>query len=522
MALPWLPIPAVIQQAAPDIRQEVVDPRLTVEWKTKTAYLNEKKVVFGGGVKATFGVTVVTAESLTLFYGEDAEHGVAEGNVLLVDPEGTIEASRMAFNWKNSTGSADRVVVKVALMTMEAQKLEVQPGRWELSNVKIMECGVKPAFYSMWSPSVVIEPRKRSIARRVEISILDRKVATIRRQEISLNRRNEGFRLPQVSLRRGAGLGVTWQSGVPLTNSTYTSFRYMAFPKRRPSASLNISRSLADPDQVQALLTPRSDLSEPFNYGYLENINVENPEDEAKTLSQKRLTLNLGSVVNVGVAGRTGRDSLSKPWDLMLEAGGVPGGFAQLHQLRLQELKVTGGERERRGVLISTVRTPDVRLGENLSGAIRGDARYFQGESGQAAWGRLSAELSFRASKAVRMGLGYSFGSNQGDFAFEFDRLESTRVVHGRVDFLLGPTRLNFLGKYDPRTREWFDFEFAAYQLAGCFEPFFVWRKSPSTSSFGLRLRVFEAFDRLKDELPRRTKDNRIVEEKPPPRIRIG
>jgi len=522
MAIPWLPIPAILSQAGAEIRREAIDPTLTVEWKTKTAYLTEKKVVFGGGVKATFGVTVVTAETLTLYYADEAQNGVAEGNVHLEDPEGTIDASKLSFNWKDNTGSADRVTVRVALMVMEAQKLNVQPGRWELENAKIMECGVRPAFYSMWSPSVVIEPRKRSIARKVEISVLGKKVATIRRQEISLNRKNEGFRLPQVSARRGAGLGVTWQSGVPLTNSTYTSFRYVAFPNRRPSASLNISRSLIDPDQVQALFTPRSDLAEPFNYGYLENINVENPEDEAKTLSQKRLTLNLGSVVNAGVAGRTSRDSLSKPWDLMLEAGGAPGGFAMLHQLRFQELQVNGGERERRGVLISTVRTPDVKLGENLSGAIRGDGRYFSGGSETGGWGRLSAELSYRASSKVRLGAGYSAGANTGGFAFDFDRLEDTRVVHGRIDFLLGPTRLFFLGKYDPRRRDWFDFEFAAYQLAGCFEPFFVWRKSPATSSFGLRLRVFEAFDRLKDQMPRRTKANQIVPETPPKRTLIG
>ena len=113
-----------------------------------------------------------------------------------------------------------------------------------LTNVKIMECGVKPAFYSMWSPSVIIRPGQNTIAKQLSIAILGQKIATLRRHEVSLDRKNEGVRLPSVSIRRGAGLGVTWQNGVPLTNSTYTDFRFSAFPKRRPSASLTISRSL--------------------------------------------------------------------------------------------------------------------------------------------------------------------------------------------------------------------------------------------------------------------------------------
>lgn len=524
MPLPWLPIPEVLPFESPaEIRQEAVDSLLTVEWKTKTAYLNEKKVVFGGGVKATYGVTVITSDTLTLYYDENVKNGMAEGNVHVEDPEGTIDASRLTFDWGRGTGEADRVTVKVALMTLEAQKLQVQPGRWELSNVKVMECGFKPAFYSMWSPNVVIEPGRRSIARRVEVSLLGKKVTTIRRQEISLDRKNEGLRLPQVSVRRGAGLGVTWQSGVPLTNSTYTSFRYMSFPKRRPSATLNVSRSLIDPEKVEALITPRSDLSEPFNYGYLENVNVNSPQEERETLSHRRLTLNFGSVLNAGVAGRTGRDSLSKPWDVMVEAGSNTGGFGQLHQLRLQELKVAGGPRERRALAISTVRTPDVHFGKGLSAAIRADGRYYAGESGNAMWGRVSGEVFYHAAPNLRFGLGYSEGSNSGEFAFAFDQLERTRMFHARTDFLLGPTRIFLLGKYDPRSHDWFDFEFAMYQLAGCFEPYFVWRKDPSTSSFGVRLRVFEAFDRLKDRLPQRTKGNHPAPALPPPKlVRIG
>jgi lipopolysaccharide export system protein LptA len=510
MAVPWLALPAAVSFSVAEVRQESVDALLQVEWKTKTVYLPEEKVVFGGGVKTTYGVTVMKSDTLTVFYGEGAASGIAEGNVLVEDPEGTIEASRIQFDWKKRTGEANNVTVRVDPMVMEAQRLQVQPGRWELTNVKIMECGVKPAFYTMWSPSVVIEPGKRTTARKVNLALFGQKVLTLRRHEVSLDRKSEGLRLPSVSIRRGAGLGVTWQSGVPLTNSTYTDFRFTSFPRRRPSSSLHISRSFLDPDEVRTLLTPRSDLSELFSFGYLENINVEAPENEREYLSHDRATVSASSVWNSGVSGRTSRDSVNKPWDLALEVGGAPGGFSQKHQLRLQEIEQIGTRRETRAVAISSVRTPDLKLGPNITAAARGDGRWFFNENGQAKWGRVIGEVIWRPSIRFRLGVGYSVGSNEGRFAFDFDRLERARVLHVRTDMLLGPTRLFLLGKYDTERSDWYDLQIAFYQLAGCFEPYVVYRKDVGSLGFGLRLRVFEAFERLKDRIPKRLPGNRI------------
>lgn len=515
MPVPFFALPAILWTTQSGVQKTAVDQLLEIEWRTQTVFLEEQKVVFGGGVKATYGVTTLTADTLTVYTAPEGQRGVAEGNVHVVDPEGTIDANKIDFNWVTHTGEAERVRVQSGEMQMEAQHLSVQPDRWLLTNVKVLECGFAGGMVGIWSPSVLIEPGKQTTARRVEVSLFGHKVVTLRRHNVSLDRKSEGFKLPSVSVRRGRGMGVTWQHGVPLTNSTYTDFRFASFPERRPSATLNISRSLINPDRVRALLTPRSDLAELFNFGYLENINVGSPESEREYLSHDRLTLGLGSVLNAGVTGQTGRDSLNKPWDVVLEGGGTPGGFATLNQFHVQRMDQTGKEVQTRSQLISTVQTPSWRLGTKWDASVRADARYFWNEGGEASWGRLQAQTNWIAAPWLRLGAGYSLGANRGEFAFDFDRLPRTRVAHIRGDFFLGPTLFNALGKYDPVRKDWFDFEFALSHRMGCFEPYVVWRKSPSTVSFGLRIKVFEAFDRLKDALPRRTKGNRIEKPKP-------
>lgn len=509
MAIPWFALPATLAASSAEM-QEAVHETLVVEWKTKTVYLPESKVVFGGGVKATYGVSVLTADRLTVFYGEAEHNGIAEGNVRLDDPEGNIMASRLKFDWVARTAEADLVRVEAYPMVVEAQNIKIEPGRWELTNVKIMECGVKPAFYSMWSPSVIIRPGENTVAKQLSIAILGQKVATLRRHTVSLDRKNEGVRLPSVSIRRGAGLGVTWQNGVPLTNSTYTDFRFSAFPKRRPSASLTISRSFLDPDTVQTLLTPRSDLSELFNFGYLENINVAAPQNEIDSLSKERATLSFGSVLNAGVTGRTNRDSITKPWEITTELGGQKAGLLHLHQLRFQNVRQVGRNSVTRAVAISTVRTPQLQILPELNAALRADGRWFFNEGGnQSGWGRVMAELNWHPAEFIRLGAGVAIGQNTGTFEFEFDPLPRERTFHLRADFFLGPTRINILNKYDFRGKDWYDLEFAIYQIAGCFEPYYIYRRTPGTTSFGVRFRVFEAFDRLRDRVPKRTKSNR-------------
>lgn len=509
MAIPWFVLPAAWAVSTPEIRQDDIDGKLIIESKTQKIFLAEEKVVYSDGVKATFGVTTVTSDTLTVLFGKPNQRGIAEGNVHVVDPEGTIDARKLEFKWVEKTGIADQVVVKIDQLELDAQTLNVVPGRWELTNARIRDRGIRPSLFEFWSPSVVIEPGKQSTARKINVKVLGQKVATLRRHDVSLSRKSEGLRLPSVSLRRGQGLGVTWQAGVPTTQSTYTDFRFSAFPQRRPSMSLNISQSLMKPEKVETLITPRSDLSELFNYGYMENINVSNPENARRYLSHERITIGVGSVVNAGVTGRTGGDRISKPWDIVVEAGGAPSGFAQMHQVRFQNVRVSGDEEQTRGVVISTLQTPNLSLGANLYAVGRLDGRwFFNGGGRQSKWGRVIGEAIWQPNSKLRLGIGYAVGANNGEAAFVFDRLKNTRAIHMRTDFLLGPTTLNMLAKYDPSRKDWFDFELALTQVAGSFEPYYVYRKEAGTSTFGVRFRIFETFDKLKDRLPQRTRGN--------------
>jgi hypothetical protein len=90
MAIPWFALPATLAASSAEIRQEAVHEQLVVEWKTKTVYLPENKVVFGGGVKATYGVSVLTADSLTVFFGETEHNGIAEAMCTWTIPKATL------------------------------------------------------------------------------------------------------------------------------------------------------------------------------------------------------------------------------------------------------------------------------------------------------------------------------------------------------------------------------------------------------------------------------------------------
>lgn len=508
MAVPWFSLPVACAVASAQIPQDIDEGKLVIQSATQQIFLPEEKTVYGGGVIATFGVTTVRSDTLTIFFGARQSRGIAEGNVQVQDPEGTIAARRLEFDWRAQTGVADMVTVRIDQLELEAQRLKVAAERWELENVAIRDRGMKPRLFEMWSPSVVIEPRNRTTARRINVSVLGLKVATLRRHEVSLSRKNDGLKLPSVSIKRGAGVGVSWQAGVPLTNSTYTDFRFSSFFRRRPSATLSISRSLVPPERVETLITPRSDLSELFNYGYMENINVTDPDKARNYLSHERVTFGIGSVLNAGVTGRTGSDRITKPWDFVIETGGAPGGFPQMHQLRFQNVRFSGGSQQTRGVGITTVQTPAARLGKNAYALGRFDGRVYLNEGSRFQWGRFIGQAIWQPDPRLRLGIAYAVGANDGEAAFGFDRLEHTRALHLRSDFMLGATTINLLGKYDPQRGDWFDFELALTQAAGAFEPFYVYRKDAGTSTFGVRFRIFDTFDRLKDRLPRRTRGN--------------
>src|SRR5688572_13541510 len=128
--MPWWQQPVV----------QRIDETLTVEARSVKANLPEQTVTYADGVKAIYGVTTVRADRLVIYLASNeleapvlavlgtanlvpgmhvpteeielnlaTRRGVASGNVLLTDPDGTVRAERLEFNWMLGTGIGEKI-----------------------------------------------------------------------------------------------------------------------------------------------------------------------------------------------------------------------------------------------------------------------------------------------------------------------------------------------------------------------------------------------------------------------------
>jgi hypothetical protein len=134
----------------------------------------------------------------------------------------------------------------------------------------------------------------------------------------------------------------------------------------------------------------------------------------------------------------------------------------------------------------------------------RVDTSQFLGKNGFG-WVRAFAGLYFEPTPLLRVAGGVVTSKSFGTPDFFFDQLTAERGFHLRADLNLGATQISYLTKYDTRLK-WYDREYIISQVAGCFEPFILYRQFPSDYRFGLRLRLDNFYDILQRRNFRRTK----------------
>lgn len=477
-------------------------------------------VIYSGNVVVTRDVTSVRADRVTIYFEssdlegpvlfglelashlsplpfpslEDPEalglgtrKGVAEGNVLLTDPDGTVKASRLEFNWDLKTGSATDVEAKIAGVLIKAREALIAPGRYELLDAEGTSC---PDIYYLRSRRVVIRPAEKAVIERPRFSVGPLRLPTLPNQSVSMDQRVTGFRLPTLSFRRGVGMGITWNSGILLDTRTALTAGFNVFPETLPSYGLEIARSDVPPTRSTGLISPRSELSERFSYGYFENVTIKSPENEAGYLSAQRSTISLGSYWNQRALTRTGEARFSKLIDVAYERGGKRGDIAAVGQLRAQHIRQDDGPFRSRLVAQAAVGLKPLAPAHGLSSLVRLDLRADLSEDSTFGWARLQLGAIFQPTRQIRIGAAYMLGAETGRAEFEVDRLYSTNAFHARADLDLGPTKVSYLAKYDFERKKWYDREYSISQVMGCLEPYVLWRQFPSDYRIGLRLRI--------------------------------
>lgn len=506
MVLPWIGLAPIVQN--PTV--ERIDATLTVIWRRKSVDIERNVATFSEGVEIQYGPTTVRADRLVLHLDPEERHGRADGNVLLTDPDGTIHASALAFNWLLRTGDAENVELDALDVMIRARSMHIEPNRWEFLDVEASPCDENPSPVSLRSPRIVIEPGKRATLTKARLAVFGLALPTLPKAIISLDRRATGLRPPTVSQRRGAGIGLQWNSGFLLDDQTSLAGAFSTFPRSRPSYSLEIARSTVDPEAATGIIGLRSDLSERFRHGYFDNVSVAEPEQEHKWLDEPRNTLSVGSYWSQYSFARAGNASFNKPLEVGYETAMRVPGASGIAQLRAQRIDEVGGGSATRATLSASVAPRSIRLGSGLETHIRFDTSVFASQNGPYGWTRAQIGVLARPVSGLTLGLAYVDSAQAGTPDFDIDRLLSSRGWIYRVDYAMGPRSISYMQKWDSPSRAWFDREYAVKQTMGCFEGSVTYREVANEFRFGLQLRL----DRFVNAIQRRE----VRRENPPPR----
>jgi lipopolysaccharide export system protein LptA len=491
--LPNLQDPPPVQE-----RQTQQFGELRVEYDRQASFDFASNVVtFEGSVQATYDVTVIRAERLTLYLNE--ERGVATGGVELTDPDGYLTTDELEFNWAEKTGFANNVRVKVGNVRIRAESLKVTPEEWRLEHPRLTLSRAEDPQYEILARTARIYPGRYGVAEKVSYDLFGLKVGNIPEVRFDLDPRIDGFNMPSLAERKGVGFGVSWASSFLLNDQTVLSATWATFPNRFPGYGVNVIFMNADPDTVYRVQKPQDDLKEQTGDGWFDNIDVLEPRSERASVSSPRVLYMLGTKWNLSTSARPeGSNDVSKAFEGVMESAGSLGGFGVRLNSRFQTIREGAHDPfVNRIASHLTVLSPMLYLGDRFGIQVRGDLLTTFSENTEFGWFRAQAGMYFSPIDGVMLGVAYSDSREFGTPDFGFDRRLYDRAVHARLDYRRGPYTFRYLVKYDPVTTTVFDREWEVALVAESFEPFAVFREFPSDYRIGVRFRIDDFVDRL-------------------------
>ncbi len=456
-------------------------------------------LILTGHVTATYDLTTITCEKLTLWSAE--ERGRAEGKTEIIDPDVSAECSGLEFNWRDRTGHATNISLNVDGAQFTASDLQITPGKWTLQDATGTFSHFKRPTYRLWARQVTLTPGDKGTAHRVFFELFGRKIGPIANIDFNLNRRVTGWKIPSFANRRGVGFGFTWDSSVMLGHHAAIGAIANTFPKRALEGMLQFSYSPLDPDQSPFQIAPRSGLGEFAGEGWFTSIDVKKRTDEYDDLTRRRSSFSLSSRLNLDTIARK-PDSLNvtEPLDLSMEFGGKTNdwGYAFTGHLQRVRDEPTASYIDRFAFL-ATVKPPDIGFGP-ISLTSRFDTYSTLSHGGHYLFGRAETGLVYHPYDFLNLGVAIGLGGSVGASDFDFDRIPYNRQLIARIDYARGPYTARFIWKWDLMTHELYDREYELAILADGFEPFISSRSFPSDFRIGLRFR----FDAIGERLSRR------------------
>lgn len=494
------------------VQTETVQGTLLIEWRTKEVRLETRTytgpdgrtleeevtvLAFSDGVTARYGPTVLKAEFLEVRYGEMTASGFAKGNVLFADPEGEAQCEDLIFDWRAGTAEAHTAKVRLGPMDVRARRLSVSPKLWVLEDAELDPNAGGFNLYSFDAQRVIASPGRSGSATRLGIRLFGKRIVVIPKAQFSLQSGRRGLRLPSLSFRDGEKPGISWESDLQVGERWLASASMGFFSDDKPSGSLTLTYDLMGGKRGADFFEPRSELSDPFPWGYFDNIGVRDVRSKQGGSIPEYATLSVSGTAFQRIIGREKEDRASKPLEFVADFGGNTAGVGHQFQLRYQDVDPEVGERKRRTVGALRLSLPPLELGGGFEGVVSADVRAFIGGGSDFAWGRLSTGVVYSPVSWVSFGVAYVAFAEKGDPLYGFDRIWPGKHWSLRTDVSLGPRSLSYVAKYDPNRKSWFDHEIALRQIAGSVTPYLIVRQFPSRFTIGVELRTLEILKRI-------------------------
>jgi hypothetical protein len=470
---------------------------LTVRYRVGDFDVATDTWTFREGVVATFDLTTLHSNVLTVHAAPGQEQAEATGAVELDDPAGFVTADAMTFTWlaADRHATARKAMIHIANVMIEASRAELTPAQWDLYDVYASNCRENPPLFAIHTSHLRVYPGKRGVIRNPTLEVLGYRIITLPDQTFNLNSKTQGFQYPSLSYHQGQGVGLSAKEGYLLTPTTNVAATYGAIHGSLPSYGAVITNSLVPDAKDNGIITPASDFSERFRYGYLENIDTLTPGQEARYIAASRNSVSLSSAWNSFVVDRPDPIAYTKPVEGIYEYGGQAEGVGYIGQARFQQIQQYRQEFHDRVVLVGTLALKPHHITPNLETMVRLETEHYVGND--FGWVRGLAGLAYSPFRQLTVAGGAFASASYGDPLYPIDELYAKDGGMVRSDLNLGATRIGYLLKWDTHLG-WFDREYEITQVAGCLEPFLLVREFPRAYDLGIRFRLDPFYDVLR------------------------
>lgn len=472
-------------------------------------------VIYRGGVKAMYGPTTLTTDTLVVRNGASGDPAVqvdvdgkkmslkpmeayALGTVSVVDPDGTIKASNLWFTWdavrrsnpEEVVGRAEGVDVHISTVWIKADKMTSAAKGLEFFNVAVSTSNWKTPLYSAKAKSVFVIPGKQALAKDVRFSILGVQSPPLPQFTFLLDPRANGVQIPRIGFRQGAGIGVSWGGDLLVGESSVASMAINSYPRVQPTYAFSYAKSRVPVEQSglnQFLISDQ--FGERSIFSFFGNVYTQSLDQAYERIRIPKDMFSVGTNFNFETLGRITdrKTNYSRQLEVGYEKGGPFGDWGYLLQAKASRIAEGGGPGQNRLMFQANAFTPLAKSGNFTAGArLDGVYRFDASPSGY-----LGAEggLSYQANEFLKFSTGLYGYHNFGTPLFAGDNFVTNQGYVVRGDWFGPANNFSLMFRYDP-TQGWFDKEYRISQVMGPLEPVLAYRESPRQYSIGFKFRT--------------------------------